>query len=134
MEPTSKGTWISPDSATSLAKTLGSSSGSSKASSAYSGGTHKATYDVPVSSQEEADAIAKSMLEDQSLDYITGEAYCKGNPDMKAGIVIKVQGTDSRFDGNYYVKGATHKYTHKGGGSGGYTCVLKVRRNAEGSS
>ncbi len=119
--------------ASSLAKTLGSKSGADASKASFQGGSHKATYDVPVSSQEEADAIAKSLLEDHALDYITGEATCKGNPDMKAGIMVAVTGTDTRFDGSYYVKGAVHKYTHKSGGTGGYTTVLKVSRNAEGS-
>jgi phage protein D len=120
--------------ADSLDKTLGATTGGSAAKTGFPTGTHKATYDVPVSTQEEADAIAKSMLEDHALNYITGEAYCKGNPDLKAGMVVNVAGTDTRFDGPYYVQGAIHKYTHKSGGSGGYTTLLKVRRNAEGQA
>jgi phage protein D len=112
---------------------LGSKSGGDAAKSAFSGGVHKATYDVPVASKEEADAVAKAMLEDLSLGYMEGEGHCKGNPDLKAGIIVKIKGTDKRFDGKYYVMGATHRYSHKSGGAGGYRTIIRVRRNAEGA-
>ena len=44
---------------------------------------------------------------------------------------VKVANTDQRFDGNYYITGATHKYGHSSSGSGGYQTVLRLCRNAE---
>src|SRR5262249_35269711 len=117
--------------ASNLDSVMGGKTGGSAAKSAFSGGSHKITHDVPVSSNEEANTIAKALLEDHSLRYITGEAVCKGNPKLKAGITVKVTKTDNRFDGKYYVQGATHKYAHSSGGSGGYQTVLRLCRNAE---
>jgi phage protein D len=111
---------------------MGKKLGSKIASSAHSGGTHKATYDVPVSSTEEANSVAKAMLEDLSLKYITGDAICKGNPDIKAGMLIKVKDADPRFNGKYYISGIVHKYSHQGSGEGGFVTIARVCRNAEG--
>lgn len=118
-------------SADSLDSKLGGKTGGDLAKSAFSGGVHKITHDVPVSSTEEANAVAKALLEDHAMKYITGEAVCKGNPQLKAGIIVKVAKTDARFDGNYYITGATHKYGHSASGSGGYQTVLRLCRNAE---
>lgn len=115
--------------ATSLDSKLNPKDGGAAAKSAFSGGTHKVTYDVPVASTEEANAVAKAILEDTALSYVTGEAIVKGNPALRAGIIIKVMGTDKRFDGKYYVSGCTHKYSHKASGSGGFITCLRVKSN-----
>jgi len=119
--------------ADSLDATLGDKGGGAAAKSQFSGATHKVTHDVPVRSTEEANAVAKALLEDHSLNYITGEAVCKGNPKLKAGTMVKITKTDTRFDGKYYVVGVTHKYGHSSGGKGGYVCVARIKRNAMGS-
>jgi type VI secretion system secreted protein VgrG len=45
-----------------------------------------------------------------------------GNPRIRPGMVITIDGTDRRFNGKYYVVGATHRYVHagSGGAAGGY--------------
>jgi uncharacterized protein len=92
---------------------------------------------VPVSSQEEADAIAKALLEDLAMSYIVGEGQCKGHADLKPGIVVTINANDDkRFNGKYYITGCSHRYTHKSGGGGGgpgggYLTNIRVRRNAD---
>jgi phage protein D len=120
--------------ASSLIKVLGKDDGP-KAAGSF--GTAEAAFDLPVTSKEEADAAAKALLEDLALNYITGTGLCKGDPRLKAGIVVDIvvdpDAQDERFNGKYYVTGVSHRYTHKaGGGTGGYQSVVKVRRNAEG--
>lgn len=39
--------------------------------------------------------------------------------DLRPGIVISIGGTDQRFNGKYYVVGATHRYVHAGSPQGG---------------
>jgi RNA polymerase sigma-54 factor len=39
--------------------------------------------DVPVKNKQEADAIAKAILEERMMSYITGDAVAKGNPAPK---------------------------------------------------
>jgi phage protein D len=121
--------------AKSLANKMGKTDGASAANTAY--GSHKANYEVPVSSQEEANAIAKALLEDLALDYIVGEGQCKGHPKLKPGLVVTIDAKDKRFNGKYYITGCSHRYTHKsgggggGGGGGGYLTMIRVKRNAD---
>lgn len=112
------------------------SSGAASASSSF-GDTATYTVDHPIYSVEEAKAIAKGKLEEHLMSYITGEAECRGNPDIKTGVVVKivvnVDNTSDRFNGKYYVRGVTHKYTHGTGGnpSGGYVTIARLSRDAE---
>lgn len=117
--------------AKSLKTKLGPSDGAAKSESAF--GVAKAAYEMAVYSKEEADAAAKSLLEDHALSYIVGEGQCKGDPTIIAGIVVTIDAQDSRFDGKYYLTGTSHRYTHKAGGPlGGYLTFIRFRRNAEG--
>jgi len=86
------------------------------------------TVDQPISSTEEATAIAKSKLEEATLSYITGEAEARGHPELKAGIVVTIAGAGERFDGEYYVAGVRHRHSHLLGCGGGYKSRLKLRR------
>ena len=71
--------------------------------------------DVPVFSKEEADDIAKSILQDR-LMYVhhRRRRSAKGNPDLKPGIIVTVIADDKRFDGKYYITAVRHRYVHAG--------------------
>lgn len=117
---------------TSLETTMGASTGFSKAQSPF--GENTAAFELAVYSKEEADALAKSLLEDAAMNYITGEGQAKGDPTIKAGLVVTLEAADKRFDGKYYLTGVTHRYVQKGGGpQGGYLTMIRFRRNAEGA-
>jgi uncharacterized protein len=121
--------------ATSLANKMGKDDGPGKANPF--GKVHYYDVDVPVRNLEEANALAKSKLEELSLSYITGEGQAKGDPELKPGIIVTVACNDTRFGGKYYLTGTTHKYLPKGKGGGsnsnsGYITLLRFRRNAEG--
>ena len=99
------------------------------------------TVDRPVASVEEAQKLAEAKLADILMDYISGDGLAIGAPDLRAGIVVKVTVNPSdatdRFNGKYYVVGASHRYSHSGsggssGGGGGYVTAIRVRRDAEG--
>jgi phage protein D len=108
---------------------LGDKTGSDVAS-----GKHKNVLHVqsesPVSSKEEADNIAKSILNDRLMNFITGDGVCRGNPKLKPGIIVTVTVNDKRFDGKYYITSVRHRYIHQGSG-GGYRTEFKVRRDAK---
>ncbi len=95
--------------------------------------------DHPVMSVEEAKAIAEAKLADLLMNFVTAEGTCKGNPDIKTGIVLKVtvnpDKDDDVFNGKYFVHGCTHMYSHTqpgaDGGGGGYKCAIRCRRDAE---
>jgi phage protein D len=92
--------------------------------------------DHPIWSKEEADALAKAKLQDQSLTYMTGEAEAVGDPKYDLATVVKVtvntQDTSDEFNGKYYVMGVTHRYIASGKDrDGGYVTHLKLARDAQ---
>ncbi|HKA91672.1 MAG TPA: hypothetical protein VKE22_28610, partial [Haliangiales bacterium] len=88
--------------------------------------------DIPVTSVEAANAIAKAKLEELRMGFITGEGVARGNPNLKAGITIKIKTGDARFDGKYYVTGVSHTYSHSSKGSkGGFKTSIEVARNGD---
>lgn len=81
--------------------------------------------DHPVGSQAEAQQIAQARYDRFALNFITGEGACSGNPKIKAGKVIKLDGIGKRFSGQYYVTSAIHRNSM----ASGYVTEFKVRRN-----
>jgi uncharacterized protein len=100
------------------------------------------TVDRPVSSVEEAKKLAEAKLNDILMDFVAGDGLCIGSPDIQAGTVVQIlvnpDKEDDRFNGKYFVTGASHRYSHSatGGGSGGegggYVTSIRVRRDAVG--
>ena len=80
----------------------------------------------PVQSQEEADQLAKQALAEVALGYIRAEGLCIGDPRLRAGTVVKVEGLGDRFSGPYYVCSAEHRFSK----SKGYHTGIVTRRNA----
>jgi uncharacterized protein len=86
--------------------------------------------EAPVSSKEEADNIAKSILQERLMSFIIGEGICRGRPDLKPGIIVTVNVQDKRFNGKYYITAVKHAYIHDGPNNG-YRTHFKFRRDAE---
>lgn len=92
----------------------------------------------PVYTQEEADAIAKALLRERLMNFVTGEAVCHGLPGVKAGAVVTIDVPDPRFKGKYYVAGVSHRYIYPSAESNGisnlergYKTILRLQRDAE---
>ena len=98
------------------------------------------TVDRPVASVEEATKLAEAKLREILMDFIVGDGLCIGSPDLQAGTVVTINVNpdkpDDRFNGKYFVSGASHRYSHSstGGseGQGGYVTAFRVRRDAAG--
>jgi phage protein D len=95
--------------------------------------------DVPVYSKEEADALAKSILNERLMNFITGDGSCHGHPDLKPGLIVSIDlggGNDSgyqRFSGRYYLTAVRHRYRDRGQ-SAGFDTDFRFRRDAESES
>jgi phage protein D len=75
--------------------------------------------DAPVSSQEEAQALAESLA--SYLDAFVGAfGTCEGNPRVRAGTTLKIKGLGPEFSGKYRCSATTHVY------GGGYTTSFEV--------
>lgn len=81
---------------------------------------------MPVQNQDEADSIVKQRFSEMALGYIRGEGLSIGNPELRAGNVIKIEGIGKRFSGLYYVCSTEHRFSLRKG----YRTAFSVRRTA----
>jgi len=88
-----------------------------------SGGT---TVEAPVSSQAEADQLARSWFSEMALRYVEGDGLCIGEPELHPGVLVQIEGIGKRFSGAYYVMSTEHSYRP----DIGYRTAIAVRRNA----
>jgi phage protein D len=85
--------------------------------------------DLSLDSQHKVDAAALAELAARSATLLSGEAACVGDPGLKPGALVVLEGANARFGGKYYVVGCTHRVSHASKGDGGYVTLLRVRRN-----
>ena len=78
--------------------------------------------DAPVGDQEEADALAKSVMSRIANAYLEAEGACRGTPALRAGSSVKVEGVGTRFSGTYRVTSTTHAFR----GAKGYESRFRV--------
>lgn len=90
------------------------------------GETVASVVQVPVASQAEADQIAKARFNDMALQLISGDGETVGNPAIRAGTTLQIDGLGDRFSGLYYVRKAEHRF----GPKIGFVTKFNVCRNA----
>ena len=78
----------------------------------------------PVSTQREADDIAKSVLEKTALGFVTGSAESLGIPDIVPGRNIMLSGLGKTFSKTYYIEKVTHSIS-----TSGYKTTFDVTEN-----
>lgn len=105
---------------------MGSTSGGQASKKAFGGQAVGRHVNQPVLSKEEADKIAQGELNNRALAFITGDGVCQGDPKLRAGKVIKIEGLGRRFSGKYYVASTHHSFNS----SLGYRTGFTVKRNA----
>jgi uncharacterized protein len=80
----------------------------------------------PVHDRAEAEQLARRALAEMALRHIRAEGLCSGDPRLRAGKVVKVEGLGERFSGNYYLTSVEHRFAL----SKGYRTSFSARRNA----
>lgn len=70
--------------------------------------------DAPISSIDEANAIATGLMNDIGYQFQEADGTCTGNPEIRAGRKIELKGLGERFNGNYFVTSAQHIYDSSG--------------------
>jgi phage protein D len=68
-----------------------------------------------VTSDGEAKALAKSVLEKQANAYLEATGKVQGRPDLRAGDWVEIKGVGSRFSGTYLLSEVVHVYTESKG-------------------
>jgi phage protein D len=89
-------------------------------------GTGHTTVHRPLLSQAEADQLAQGWFSEMALRYVEGRGMCIGQPDLRAGTLVAIEGVGRRFSGTYYVTSTEHSYRP----NVGYRTAFSVRRNA----
>lgn len=85
----------------------GGQKGSSLASSHF--GQHVITItDVPVTSQSQAQALAKAEFQRLARQFGRGTCTVDGNDALRAGSMVKFAGVSKGFNGNYYIISTRH--------------------------
>lgn len=87
--------------------------GNEFASQAF-GSAETAVADEPFASQAEGEAFANARLSKFWSDDIHADGDATGNPKIRAGSVVKVQGVGDRFGGDYFVTHARHTFQSDG--------------------
>jgi phage protein D len=97
------------------------------ANRAFGGDRDLIVPDQPVLSQQEADTLARALFRDLSQQLVTATAATVGDPQLRPGRSVDVEGVGPRFSGTYYVTRAVHAT-----GAGGYRTTLTLRRGEVG--
>jgi phage protein D len=85
-------------------------------------GKQEVVVDAPVTSQEEARALAISLLRERAYEFVTGAGRAIGIPDLRPGDNVQLSGLGKRFSGRYYVTKVEHSL-----GNSGYFTAFDVR-------
>jgi Bacteriophage probable baseplate hub protein len=93
-----------------IASTMnGSQSGAATMQGAF-GDRTLAVVEHPVSTQNEADLLARGLMNEVALGFVRAEVTAVGTPTIGAGAVVEIDGVGARFGGLYYVTRVTHVF------------------------
>ncbi len=105
----------------------GSSSAADEVKNAWQE-TDRQLVDYKVFSQEEADKIAETKLNEYARTFITADMETKGDARLFAGGLIAVERVSEKFDGNYLCEQVTHFFSSKVKSGGGYMTRIVAAR------
>jgi phage baseplate assembly protein gpV len=88
---------------------------------AFGDPTHVST-DVPYRTQAEVDEAAKALADELGSTFAEFEGVARGNPAIRAGAAITINGLGEPFDGKYTVTTSRHRFDP----TTGYTTSLSV--------
>ena len=84
--------------------------GGDTAKSAFKASAEAVVVDHPVFTVDEAKGIATSISNELSRAFIEAEGFSYGDPALKPGHNVKIDGVGERFSGTYFITSAIHSY------------------------
>jgi phage protein D len=96
---------------------------STDASKAFGARREMVVTGASVDSKEEATRIAQAYFDAQALRTLTATGTALGNPLIRPGKVVRIDGLGPLFSGDYLITRATHRLDHRG-----YETSFVVRR------
>jgi hypothetical protein len=91
---------------------------------ASEGSEPKPIENKTVNSEVEAKAIGKVELMKANNKFIQGPLECIGDPELRPGSSVKIEGLGELFSGSYYITSAKHTFDESG-----YKTTLGLRRS-----
>ncbi len=88
------------------------------------GSSEKVIDNLIVTSRAHAEKIARAVLARANENILVGEGSAIGMPQLRAGMILKLERLGSIFSGKYYVKEVTHTIN-----TSGYITKFSVRRS-----
>ena len=92
------------------------------------GETDRQIVDYKVFSQEEADKIAETKLNEYARTFIKADLELRGHYELQPGTIMKVERVGPRFDGKYFIEQVTHRFISKVLPRSGYTSTVQAAR------
>jgi phage baseplate assembly protein gpV len=77
---------------------------------------------VPYRSQAEVDEAARALADEMASTFAEFEGVARGNPQLRAGAAVSIDGLGEPFDGKYTVTTSRHRFDP----TGGYTTTFAV--------
>ncbi|MDZ8140304.1 MAG: VgrG-related protein [Nostoc sp. DedQUE04] len=69
--------------------------------------------DKPVASKKQADTMAQALCDELGGEFVYADAKAEGNPEIRPGRVINLQGMGDRYSGKYYVTETRHFFSQR---------------------
>lgn len=82
--------------------------------------------DEAVIDAADAEKIATARYDAIMKDAVTGEGKCCGNPEIRTGKTLKIEGIGNRLSGVYYVTSSIHTVSDEG-----YSTTFRARKTAK---
>ena len=89
--------------------------------SAFGNPTYVST-DVPYRTQNEVDRAAKALADEKASAFAEFEGMARGNPELRAGRKVSLEGLGAPFEGKYTITSAKHRFDP----TTGYTTSITV--------
>lgn len=70
---------------------------------------------LSVASQEEADALARTVFDRRARGFVTARGSTEGNPLLRVGTALELEGGGGRFDNTYRVTLTRHRFCQSRG-------------------
>lgn len=71
--------------------------------------------------QAEAQALAEAEFAQRARRFVRVEGRCEGNPALRVGSQLRLEGISPRFDNQYYVTACSHRYDMHSGYQTGFS-------------
>ena len=69
----------------------------------------------PVTTPDEAKAIAQSVINEKFSAFLQAEGTCDGNPAVSPGTKVKIENVSDKYSGSYIITRAIHRYEKEEG-------------------